>query len=94
MVTSSVSPLRWEITVVHADAPGETDRVQRLGERADLVELDEDGVGGPALDGAAQPLGVGHEQVIADELHAVAEPLLEEHPAVPIVLGEARPRWT
>ena len=38
---------------------------------------------------AAEPLGVGDEQVVADELHAVAELLGERGPAVPVVLGHA-----
>ena len=52
---------------------GQLDRLERLGERADLVDLDEDGVGDPALDALLQALHVGDEQVVADELHPVAE---------------------
>ena len=36
-----------------------------------------------------QPLGVRHEQVVADELHAIAEPVGQQLPAVPVVLGHA-----
>ena len=34
-------------------------------------------------------LGVGDEQVVADQLHALAERLRQRHPAVPVVLGHA-----
>ena len=36
-----------------------------------------------------QPLGVGDEQVVADQLHRRAEPLGQQLPAVPIVLAAA-----
>ena len=47
--------------------------LDRLGERPDLVHLDENRVGDAALDPVAQPLGVRDEDVVADELDAVAE---------------------
>ena len=34
-----------------------------------------------------EPLRIRHEEVVADELHALAEPLGEQPPAVPVVLG-------
>ncbi len=57
---------------------GELDRVERLGERADLVDLDEDGVGDTLRDPPLQELDVRDEQVVADELHAAAEALGED----------------
>ena len=44
------------------------DRVERLGERADLVHLDQDGVGDAALDPLAQALAICDEEVVADQL--------------------------
>ena len=38
---------------------------------------------------ALQPLGVGDEEVVADELEPLAEPLGRALPAVPVVLGDA-----
>src|SRR5439155_39870 len=52
----------------------ETDRLERLRERADLVHLHEDRVGDVLVDAALQPLPIRHEHVVADELHAVPEP--------------------
>ena len=42
MVVSSVSPERWLITLRQPAAVRHLDRLDRLGQRADLVELDQD----------------------------------------------------
>src|SRR5580658_7413995 len=68
---------------------GDADAIERLGERADLVELDENRVRRAGLDAAAQALDVGHEEVVADDLNARADPLGEKLPALPVVLGKA-----
>ena len=52
---------------------GEVDGVEGLGERPDLVDLDQQRVGLAAGDAAAEALDVGDEQVVADELGLVAE---------------------
>jgi hypothetical protein len=49
---------------------GERDGVQRLGEGADLVDLDEERIGDPAFESLAEPLHVGHEDVVAHQLDA------------------------
>src|SRR5579862_6404556 len=67
----------------------EVHRVDRLGERADLVHLHEDGVGDAALDTELQPLGVRYEDVVTDELDPIAELLGRRDPAVRVVLGVA-----
>ena len=67
---------------------GELDGVERLGERADLVDLDEDRVADALLDPAPEEVDVRHEEIVADELHAVAEPVGQRLPAVPVVLAE------
>ncbi len=41
------------------------------------------------VDAPLQSLGVGHEQVVAHDLDAVAEGVGEQLPAVPVVLGAA-----
>jgi hypothetical protein len=46
MVVSSVSPERWLMTEVYPVALGHLDGVHGLGQGADLVDLDEDRVGG------------------------------------------------
>ena len=46
-------------------------RLQRLGESADLVHLDQDRVPDAEVDPAAEPLRVGDEQVVAYQLGAV-----------------------
>src|SRR5436190_10491930 len=69
--------------------PRERDGVQGLGERPDLVHLHEDRVRYSLFDPPPQPLDVRHEEVVADELQAAAEPLRELPPGGPLVLGEA-----
>jgi len=49
------------------------DRGQRLGQRADLVQFDKNSVGDRLANAALEDLGIGHEQVIADQLHPCAQ---------------------
>src|SRR2546428_13898950 len=57
------------------------DALQGLGERADLVQLDEDRVRHALLDPAIQPLDVGAEEIVADELHARGQRFGELRPS-------------
>ena len=86
MNVSSVSPERCEIDRAVAGVARDRDRVERLGQRPDLVELDQDRVRDAALDPLAQDRRVGDEDVVADELQAIAEPLGELAPAIPVAL--------
>ena len=43
-------------------------RIEGLGERSDLIELDQDGVAGMALDSQLQAGDLRGEQVVADQL--------------------------
>ena len=72
-----------------AVAAGEFDGFEGFGDGADLVDLDEDGVGDLLLDALLEALGVGDEEVVADELDLVADVFGEVLPAVPVVFGEA-----
>ena len=56
-----------------AAALGELIASTVLGERPDLVDLDENRIRHPALDAALQPLGVRDEEVVAHELDPVAK---------------------
>mgnify|MGYP007000545899 CR=1 FL=1 len=42
--------------------------LERLGQRTDLVHLDEQGVGRLLINAALETLGVGHEEVVTDDL--------------------------
>ena len=68
---------------------GHLNGVEGLGEGTDLVDLDEDGVGGTHLDAFLQELHVGDEEVVAHELAAIADALGEFHPVVPVVLVQS-----
>ena len=72
-----------------ASAVGHLDGVQGLGQGADLVDLDQDGVANLLLNAGSQTLHVGHEQVVANQLHAVADGLGQHSPAFPVGLGHA-----
>ena len=67
---------------------GGPDHVERLGERADLVHLDQDRVRRVVLDPSLQALRIGHEQVVADDLDAFVQALGERRPSLPVVLGQ------
>jgi len=71
-----------------ARALGQLDGLQRLRQRADLVDLDEDAL---AMRAECPPAGwpIGHEEIVAHELHARAQALGQGLPAVAVVLAQA-----
>src|SRR2546430_13251265 len=73
---------------------GKFDGLDSFGDGADLVQLDENGVGDAFLDAAGQALGARDEEVVADKLDFLfgglaAEALGQGFPAGPVVLGHA-----
>src|SRR5690606_16332194 len=68
---------------------GHGDGLEGFGQGADLVDLDQDRVGGAAVDAFLEDLRVGDEQVVADQLDLAADAVGELLPAVPVVLGHA-----
>ena len=79
--------------VAHHDGVGVTvcqlDRVERLGERPDLVDLDEDRVGDCFVDTHLETTCVGDEQVVADQLTTVADRVGQRLPPGPVILGHS-----
>src|SRR5215207_2181947 len=65
---------------------GERDCLERLGQRPDLVDLEQDRVGDAGLDPTTQPLDVRDEEVVADQLNALAEPRSQRLPGRPVLL--------
>src|SRR5208283_214452 len=61
-------------------------RLERFGQRADLVYLDEDRVRYSFSYAAGQPFGVGHEEVVSHKLDLLAQCFSEKLPAFPVVL--------
>ncbi len=61
----------------------------RLGDSADLIELDEHGVGALLLDASGDELRVGHIDVVADDLDFVAQGGRVFAESVPVVLRQA-----
>ena len=69
---------------------GQINRRQSLGNRANLVHLDQDGIGHAQINALLQELDVGDKQIIADQLHALGIELVRQQlPAVPIAFGAA-----
>ena len=66
---------------------GQIDSRQRFGERADLVDLDQQRIGEAILDALPQPRRVGDEQIVAHQLHTAAKLIGEDLPAVHIVFA-------
>ena len=65
------------------------DRLQRLSQGADLIELNENRISCLFLDTAFKPLCIRHEQVVANQLYAIAQALPQELPTLPVVLAQA-----
>jgi hypothetical protein len=75
----------------HAAVPvpvREVDGVERLGQRADLVDLHQKRVGALLADPAGQPLGIRDEQVVTDDLDPPAEHGGDPGPTGPVFLVE------
>ena len=64
------------------------DRVQRLGNRADLVDLDQDGIRRLHVDALLEAYRIGDEEVVADDLHLLAERLGQLDVTFPVALVE------
>src|SRR5437868_1126361 len=65
------------------------DCIQRLADRTDLVDLDEDGIRDALVDAFLQALGIGDEQVVANQLNFVTSELGKFLPTFPVIFGEA-----
>ena len=65
------------------------DGVERFRDGADLIQLDEQRVADAFRDPLLQDLRIGHEHIVADELHAIAERPRQRLPAVPVAFGDA-----
>src|SRR4051812_48563716 len=65
------------------------DRLERFAQRADLVHFDQNRVADTILDATRETLGIRHEQIVADELAAIAKRRRELRPTGPIVFGES-----
>ena len=73
-------------------ALGQLDGLHRLGQRADLVDLHQHGVGDRLLDALLDDGRVGDEQVVAHQLHACRPAASSAAPSPPSRPRRARPR--
>src|SRR5438105_11994202 len=65
----------------------ERHRFESLAQRSDLIRLHQERVRHTALEALAQTYEIGDEDIVANQLDAIAEPLREQAPTVPVVLG-------
>ena len=89
MVVSSVSPERCEMTLRVAGGVREPDRVERLRQRADLVHLDQDGVGDAASMPRASRSTLVTKRSSPTSWTRSPSRSVSSAPAVPVVLGQA-----
>src|SRR5690606_38974493 len=68
---------------------GHLDGFQGLGQRANLVELDQDRIADALVDALLENLGVGHEQVVTDQLYLLTDLVGQHLPARPVGLVHA-----
>ena len=61
------------------------DGLQRFGQRADLVDLDQQRIGEALADPVPQTVGIGDEQIVAHQLDGVADPVGQRLPPCEIV---------
>src|SRR6202035_2266682 len=87
VVLGFAGAVRDELPV--AGLPADGHGLHRLGYGADLVELDQRGVGDAARDGAGDDGRVGAEDVVADQLRGAAQAGGERDPAVFVIFAEA-----
>ena len=52
-----------------AVAIGKLDHLEGLSDTADLVDLEQDGVGSAGIDALLHTLGIGGEEIVADDLN-------------------------
>ena len=70
-------------------ALGHLDHFHRLGQRADLVELYENGISRMFLNTALEPGRIGDKDVIAHKLYTMAQPLVEQCLFFPVVFSQS-----
>src|ERR1017187_10088921 len=68
---------------------GHADGREGLRQGPDLVDLDQNRISDSFSDALFENPGVGDEQIVADELHFLAELVGKQLPTVPVVLGHA-----
>ena len=68
---------------------GELHGGEGFSQGTDLVDLDEDGIGGGAVDAALEEFYVSDKEIVTDELHIVTDFVSEFFPTGPVVFVAA-----
>ena len=72
-----------------AIAEGQVHRVQRLGKRTDLVDLNQNRVGNAKLNALIQEFRIGDKKIITYQLYFITNLFGKYFPTVPIVFAHA-----
>ena len=65
------------------------DCLQRFRQRADLIDLNQDGIADSPINALRQALRIGDKQIVAHQLHPIAEGFRQQCPAFPVGLSHA-----
>ena len=65
------------------------DGIERFRHGADLIQLHQQRIADAFGDPLPQNLGIGDEDIVADQLHAITERPCQRLPAIPIAFGDA-----
>ena len=84
--SSSVSPLRALTTTCQPAPRARRERVNRFGQGANLIDLQQQTISGVRVNSPLNPRGIGAEEVIAQNHHIRAQALVEQSPAAPVRL--------
>src|SRR5438552_18745202 len=68
---------------------GHLDGFQSLRYRANLIEFDENRIGGLFLNASLETCCIGYEQVISYKLYTITQPLAQKFPTVPVVFSQS-----
>ena len=67
---------------------GQFDGIKGFGDRSDLVQLDQDRVCDALFNAFIENLGVGHKNIIPDNLDGTFQSIGHNFPAIPIPFGK------
>ena len=73
MKLSTVSPLRWETMAPQPALRAMVNGGHRFAQGADLIELDEYGIGRVFLDTPGDPFNIGDKQVVPYQFNLVSQ---------------------
>ena len=62
-------------------------RIEGLSQRTNLIDFHQDGITDPFVDSALKKFHIGNKQIIAHQLHTIANLVGQQLPCLPVVFG-------